>query len=461
MWAKLETRLSAPTDMTSLVVFRVLFGLLMSVSAVRFMLNGWVERFFGARTFFFKYLGFSWVEPGSVHAMYAVYSVLAVLGLMIAAGAFYRFAIVLFFLLFSYAELCDVTNYLNHYYLVSLLAFLMSFMPLSGKWSLDAWRNPSVARDVLPAWMLYALRFQIGVVYFNAGLAKLGADWLLHGQPLNLWLSAHSDMPIIGPFLLLPQVAILASWGGFLHDVLVVPLLLWARTRRYAYVALLSFHLLTSTWFNIGIFPLLMPLGAMLFFSPSLWGASSRPSAAPWLSSSALRVASRIRLRHSSLVALFAFCALQVLLPLRTHAYGGNVLWHEQGMRFSFRVMLRDKHGSIRYRVRLPDGREIVVPPRRYLTSDQEREMSGQPDLILQLAHHIAQDFEGRGVSPVEVRVDALVSLNGREAVALIDPTRNLVSVTDGLATGDWILPSPTTMPFRLAPRARVAALEP
>jgi len=460
MWKRLEMRLLAPIDMTSLVVFRVLFGLLMSVSAVRFMLNGWVERFFGARTFFFKYWGFSWVEPGSVHVMYGVYTALAVLGLMIAAGAFYRVATVLFFVLFSYAELCDVTNYLNHYYLVSLLALLMSFMPLSSKWSLDVWRKPSLARDMLPAWMLYVLRFQIAVVYFNAALAKLGADWLLHGQPLNLWLSAHSDMPVIGRFLLLPEVAIAASWGGFLHDLLVVPLLLWAKTRRYAYAGLLCFHLLTSTWFNIGIFPLLMPLGAMLFFPASLWTRSFRASRSQVLASTPGAV-SRMGLSRSALTGLGLFIALQVLLPLRTHAYGGNVLWHEQGMRFSWRVMLRDKHGSIRYRVRLPEGRELVVPPRRYLTADQEREMSGQPDLILQLAHHIARDFEARGQGPVEVRVDALVSLNGREAVTLIDPTLNLTQISDGLVKGAWILPPPKSLPFRLAPRARVASLEP
>jgi len=333
----------------------------------------------------------------------------------------------------------------------------MSCMPLGAKWSIDVWRRPSFARDTLPAWMLYVLRFQVATVYLNAALAKVGSDWLLHGQPLNLWLSAHSDMPLVGPWLLLPEVAILLSWGGFLHDLLVVPLMLVRRTRAYAYAALLTFHLLTSTWFNIGIFPLLMPLGAMLFFPPSLSRLRFRQARSAVSSPAGGHRA----LSRSGLIALGVFCALQVLVPLRTHAYGGNVLWHEQGMRFSWRVMLRDKHGSIRYRVRLPEGREIVVPPRRYLTMEQEREMSGQPDLILQLAHHIASDFARRGLGQVQVRVDALVSLNGREAVSLIDPAQNLLEISDGLAPGAWIMPPPTSLPFRLAPRAPVASLEP
>ena len=37
-----------------------------------------------------------------------------------------------------------------------------------------------------------------------------------------------------------------------------------------------------------------------------------------------------------------------------------------------------------------------------------------QPDLILQLGRHVGRDFERRGLGPVEVRADTLVSLNGR-----------------------------------------------
>ena len=40
--------------------------------------------------------------------------------------------------------------------------------------------------------------------------------------------------------------------------------------------------------------------------------------------------------------------------------------------------------------------------------------MAVQPDLILQLAHHIARDFAADGHPGVEVRADARASLNGR-----------------------------------------------
>src|SRR5687768_8834522 len=128
--SKLPRALLEPWDATGLVAFRVLFGLLMAVSTARFLLNGWVDAFFVRPEFHFKYWGFGWVEAWPAWGMYAHFVLLFALSVMIAIGAFYRVAIVLFFLAFSYVQLIDVTNYLNHYYLVSLLAFLMCFLPL-------------------------------------------------------------------------------------------------------------------------------------------------------------------------------------------------------------------------------------------------------------------------------------------------------------------------------------------
>jgi hypothetical protein len=153
------------------------------------------------------------------------------------------------------------------------------------------------------------------------------------------------------------------------------------------------------------------------------------------------------------MVAVAAYCVLQVALPLRTHLYGGNVLWHEQGMRFSWRVMVREKNGAVTFLVRSKaTGRTWQVSPERYLTRLQEREMSSQPDLILQLARHIQRDFAERGLGPVEVRADALVSLNGRRMARLIDPNVDLTTVRHGLARAAWILPAPSEPPAAIRP---------
>ncbi len=76
--------------------------------------------------------------------------------------------------------------------------------------------------------------------------------------------------------------------------------------------------------------------------------------------------------------------------------------------------------------------------------------MSGQPDLILKLGHVIGRALEAKGHEEVEVRVDALVSLNGRRAQPLIDPNVDLMKIDDTLGDASWIMPAPTTPPPHL-----------
>ncbi|MFW5920568.1 MAG: HTTM domain-containing protein [Polyangiales bacterium] len=445
--------LTRPTDAASAAAFRVLFGLVMFVASTRYLVNGWVERFFVEPSTHLKYWGFGWVQVLPPEVMHGAFVALAVLSLMVAAGLFYRFAIAAFFLLFTYVELIDASYYLNHYYLVSLLAGLMIVLPLNRAWSLDALRRPEIRSGTLPAWVLWLLRFQVATVYAYAAIAKVGPDWLLHGQPLGIWLAARTDTPIIGPWLDLPGVALALSWAGFLNDALAVPGLLWRRTRPYAFAMIVVFHVMTGVFFNIGMFPVIMITAATVLLSPS-WprtllrrlGVDARapvPGEAP-LSSPSRRF-------RVGLALAAAFCAVQLLVPLRSLAYPGDVLWGEQGMRWSWKVMVREKNGSVTYHVRDPrTDRRWQVSPGEYLTRTQQREMSGQPDLILQLAHRIEDDFRERGHDDVEVRAETRVSLNGRRAQPLVDPEVDLTRVDDGLAAAGWLAPPPEGPPAKL-----------
>src|SRR5690606_19238062 len=186
---------------SSVAVFRMLFGAILLGGMIRFVAEGWVEVLYVEPTFFFKYWGFSWVQVWPRWGMYLHYAVLAVLALALLVGYRTRFAAALFFVSVTYVELMDVTNYLNHYYLVSLLALLLVFVPVDRVWSVTAWRRGSNTPAAIPAWALYVLRLQVGIVYVNAGLAKFGSDWLLHAQPLGIWMAARTETPIIGPWL--------------------------------------------------------------------------------------------------------------------------------------------------------------------------------------------------------------------------------------------------------------------
>jgi vitamin K-dependent gamma-carboxylase len=425
-------RVHRPVDAASVAVFRIAFGALLLIATLRYFAHGWIAEYYETPTHFFTYYGFSWVKAHPY--MHLHFAVMAVLAVMIAIGLYYRFAVVGFGALFAYAHLIDKTNYLNHYFLIIWLCVLMAVLPLHRVWSVDRYRarRRSVGETV-PAYVVWALRSQLAAVYLFGGIAKLSGDWLCDAQPLQIWLAANTDFPVIGGLFDQPWVAYVFSYAGVIFDLTIVPLLLWGRTRRFAYVLVIAFHLITAQLFPIGMFPWVMIAGSLLFLAPD-WPRR-------WLGRRAVRPVPERRSRVA-LPVLAIWFSLQLLVPLRHHLYTDDVLWTEEGFRFSWQVMVMEKQGSATYRVREPStGRTWKVRPTQYLTRYQARMMATQPDMILELAHVIAGDFRSRGVRDPEVRVDAFASLDGRPSERLIDPSIDLAAEPEGLGAKSWILP--------------------
>jgi vitamin K-dependent gamma-carboxylase len=419
-------------DAASLVLMRVIVGLLLFVSAVRFLARGWVQELLLAPSVHFHYWGASWISEPSPWLAHALFVSLAAAGVLLASGRAARLAAGLALLCFGWIELCDLTYYLNHYYFLTCL--LATFCLVAPRAEADG---------QIPVWKLYLVRVQVGLVYVYAGIAKLGRDWLLHAEPLSTWLSRHADLPIVGPWLDEPWLAFAASWSGALFDLCIVPALWWARTRAWAYLGVVVFHLATGLLFPIGMFPWFMIGCATIWLSPTWPRRWLAPGARLDFASPEARVDARVEHVCGCVAALLL--ALQLALPWRFLLYPGSVLWHEQGYRYAYRVMLIEKAGMVEYRVRdRASGREWQVDPADELTRLQARMLSTQPDLILQYAHHLAQQYEP---GTVEVRVDAFVSLHARPYQRLIDPEVDLAREVDGLAAKTWILPGPTEPP--------------
>lgn len=437
----LRWRLLGPVDAAGLALFRIGFGALMSLAVLRFFAHGWIAEYFLQPAHFFKYWGFEWVRPWPGPFMYVHFAAMGLCALGVMLGYRYRASVLGFGLLFAYAHLIDKTNYLNHYYLVVCLCALLALMPLHACWSLDARRRPELARNWLPAWMLWALRAQLGLVYVFGGIAKLNADWLLTAQPLSIWLARHTDMPLLGGLFAQPWAGHAMSWAGAAFDLSVVPLLLLRRTRLVAYAGVLSFHLLTAQLFQLGMFPYIMMLGSLLFLPPSFprtlaarFGLGHAPEPAAERAPPVLRAS-------WAWPVLSLYFAVQLLLPLRHWLYPGSVCWTEQGYRFSWNVMRMEKNGSVDFRVVEPSsGRTYRVSPLEYYTPYQTKMMAPQPDMVLQAAHAVAADFRARGVSAPAVYVDAFASLNGRAMQRLIDPRVDLAQQSDDLSNKPWIL---------------------
>ena len=266
-----------PTSILPLVGFRILFGLLMLVSTLRFMLKGWVAELYLEPVFHFTYYGFGWVRPLPGQWLYAVLIIIAFCCVFVMLGFFYRASITLFFLLFTYVELLDKAYYLNHYYFISVLSFLLIFLPLNRYFSLDVLRQPAIKRDNVPKWTIWVIRLQVALVYLFAGIAKLKPDWLFHALPLKIWLAGHTSFPLIGFLFDYEWFAYLMSWSGAIFDLTIPFWLLWHRTRPIAYLTVIVFHLLTGALFPIGMFPWIMIASTTIFFSPNAYRIPSRP----------------------------------------------------------------------------------------------------------------------------------------------------------------------------------------
>jgi hypothetical protein len=319
---------------------------------------------------------------------------------------------------------------------------LVACTPAGAAFALDARGRPH--RGTVPAWAVGVFRFQLAVVYVFGGLAKLNPDWLLRAQPLRVWLAASVDLPLVGPLLELPAAAYVFSIGGALFDLGIVPLLLWRRTRPWAYALVVAFHVMTWLLFPIGIFPWLMIGLTPIFFAPS-WPRDlaarvrGRRAAARQPDAPARSAAPAAARREAAIVAALALYALvQVLVPLRGLLAPGNGYWTERGFRFAWKVMVMEKNGDAVFHVRdVATGRTRDVDPRTRLTKQQARMMATQPDMIAAFARTLAAEAAAHGQT-VEVRADVFASLNGRPSRRLVDPRVDLARAP---ADGDWVLP--------------------
>tara|TARA_B110000858_G_scaffold62733_1_gene72818 strand:+ start:1170 stop:2468 length:1299 start_codon:yes stop_codon:yes gene_type:complete len=428
----------------------------MFASTLRFILKGWINDFYVTPKYYFTYYGFDWVKPLEENSMYILFGILLLSSLLIAFGLFYRISIVLFFFVFTYIELIDKTNYLNHYYFISLMSFILIFLPLNRHFSLDVYFRICKNKTKVPSWTINFIKLQIAFVYIFAGISKLNYDWLIEAQPLINWLKHQSDFPIIGSLLLNDITAYLFSWGGAIFDLFIVFILISKRWRIYGYILVVIFHIMTSLMFPIGVFPLVMIGSTLIFFSENFHIKIISFISIFTLKLNDLKTENTYNLKSSFKpfykLLFVSFFILQLVLPLRYLLYPGKLFWTEQGYRFSWRVMLIEKAGYAQFYIHEPiKDRKMLVENRNYLTPQQEKMMATQPDMILQFAHHISKTFKDSiinerngeiinlGKSP-KVTADIKVSLFNKGSRSFIDNRINLTDEKRGFSNKSWIL---------------------
>ena len=431
--------LTRPIDAAILAYFRIAFGALMFWELIRYLAYEKVHHLWVEPSFHFTYFGFSWVTPLPEAGLYTLMGVLLLAALFFTVGFLYRISALIFAIGFTYLFLLDQAKYLNHFYLICLLSWISVFLPANSCWSLDAKWRPKLKNDSAPAWTLNLLRFQVAVVYFYGGLAKLNADWL-QGEPMRTWLANRADWAIVGELYQHWLAPYFFSYGGLLFDLLIVPALLWKRTRVLAFAFAVFFHLSNSQLFTIGIFPWMGIAITALFFDPS-W---PRKLVARFRKNTPSFSPGSFKTKSPILVpALAIYITLQLTIPLRHFFYPGNVSWTEEGHRFSWHMMLRSKKTVAATFVLIDEnsGDTWKLDPTAYLTPRQLDKMLGRPDMIQQFCAHIASLMKDEGYPNCTVRAVVYCSLNGRPPSLLVDPKANLATAKRSLLSSPWILP--------------------
>ncbi|MEC3905957.1 HTTM domain-containing protein [Tamlana sp. 2201CG12-4] len=425
-------------DNTSLIVFRIIFGLLCFLESVGAIFTGWVKRTLVDPDFTFNFIGFEWLQPLPGHGMYYYYALMGIFGLLIMLGYKYRLSMICFTLMWSATYLMQKSSYNNHYYLLMLLSAIMVFLPANKYASLDAKINPEIKRYSMPQWCRWVIILQLFIVYSYASIAKLYPDWL-DTTVIESLMKGKQDYFLIGQLLQQKWVHYILAYGGIIFDGLIVPLLLFKPTRKYAFMASVFFHLFNSIVFQIGIFPYLS-LAFTVFFFPSEVIQNRFLKKKPHYSSGAVIVPGLKTLWFIVFTVYFLF---QIGLPLRHHFIEDNVLWTEEGHRLSWRMMLRSKSGYATYWVENKEtGKRHKIDLTQYLSAKQIKSASTKPDVIWQFAQRLKQKFNSDG-QDVSVFVNCLVSVNGKPIKNLIDPEVDIANETwQVFKHNTWILPS-------------------
>ena len=425
-------------DNSALIVFRIIFGALCFLESVGAIFTGWVKRTFVDPEFTFSFIGFEWLQPLPGHGMYYYYVVMGVFGLLIMVGYKYRLSMISFTLMWTATYLMQKSSYNNHYYLLILISSIMVILPAHKYASIDVKLNPEIKNFSMPQWCKWVVVIQLFIVYTYASIAKFYPDWL-DTTFVELLMKSKKDYVLVGNLLQQKWLHYILAYGGILFDGLIVPLLLYKPTRKYAFIVSVFFHLFNSFVLQIGIFPYLSLAFTLFFFEPKTINKL-------FLKRKTLYVGEEViipKLKTPLIIVSSIYFLIQIGLPLRHHFFEDNVLWTEEGHRLSWRMMLRAKSGDATYWVKnKTTGKSTVIKLDDYLSEKQKRTASTKPDIIWQFAQKLKQRFSEEG-QDVAVFVDCKVSINGKPYKPLINPEIDLANVEwQALKHSPWILPS-------------------
>lgn len=421
-------------DNSPLIVFRIFFGFLISCESFGAIITGWVKRVLIEPKFTFSFIGLEWLQPLPGYGMYFYFIIMGLFGIAIMLGYRYRVAIIGYTILWAGVYFMQKTSYNNHYYLLLIISFYMIFLPANQYASLDVKQQRIHKQNTMPYWISLLFIVQVTIVYFYAAIAKFYPDWL-DGTFTKLLLSGTTSNEFLLKIFLNKYFYLFIAYAGILFDLLIVPLLLFKKTRTIALAASLSFHLFNAIFLQIGIFPFFALSFSLFFYPPEKIRKlffKNKPSIEELIAYNYSR-------KRFFLYFLIPFLFIQFILPLRHHLIEGDVLWTEEGHRLSWRMMLRKRDGFINFKIKNNDTGEITsYDYHKNLSPKQANTLATKPDFIWQYCQRIKQEYSGKNIS---IFIDCKNNINNGEFKTLIDPKQDFAKAKwNYFWHNEWVL---------------------
>lgn len=462
---KLSNFLFKPLDVSIVSLFRIVFGAFMTYQMIYYYKIDYTFQFIYGPEVLFPYNGLEFLKPFSLNVLKGIHAALLISSICITIGFLYRYAMIFFFLGFSYFSFVDKTLYNNHIYLISLIAFVLIFIKADKKYSLTSRLSKTTVIKYVPAWNQYILVFLFSVVYFFGGISKLSPNWLDSNLVSNIIEESK------GTFFknLLPDDWLLAmvKYGGLLFDLSISFILINKKTRKIGFVLVLIFSILNNSvlFDDIGIFPFFMICATMVFFDSKKVGdfvdsiLGIKPRAKKFrnkeerkaykvkeeqlseLESDTLKIT---KLKGATLILLGVFVVFHLLFPLRHFLLTDNPEWTGIASRFSWRMKSQSrKVTEFKMAVKNENDSEVyMLDGKSYLSTNQYMHLPEDPFTVVRLSKYIGQKLsQERGFTNPEIRAKIMVEFNGMPSQHMISPEVDLTNVDENQFsdTSSWI----------------------
>ncbi len=440
---RFREKLAAPQDAASLALFRITFGIMMLYHYVGSWNKGHFHDEYLSSDLQFTYAFATWLPKLPEPYLIGAYWALIVFAFLFTVGFAYRTSIILFTLLQTYFFFVEAANYLNHMYMAWLLAVLLCCVPAAKIWSIDSWlhnrNSANTPHATIPYWCIAIFAIQLEIILLYAGIAKINPEWL-GGYTLRAWLQSSRYWDIVQYAFSYEFVIMCATYTAILIHLVGAPLLLFKKTRVYAFFAYCGFHFANHYLFPaISIFPFMTITATTLVLDPS-WPRKMLVifnqdfgivRSMRTYKESALKPMSKT-VQYGFGSALTIWLIIQAIIPARHYVLDGYVYWDRLGHQFSWQMMLIDREVDKRWsRISVCSTYNDKpkchwVQLKHHLGKEARKELFKYPDLTIQFAHFMRHKYEEHGYENIKVYAWIAQSISGRKLQYFFYPDADL-----------------------------------